>query len=110
MRRIVLELAEDTSETHCGHCRALSAFRGNVILARSCSAFRVTMDTKGPAMRVPDCLAAERTASRLLDVSPEVASEYCRVFRVGGPDDVKSIVRTLYEKFRNHAKKAEVKL
>lgn len=109
MRRILLTLAEDTTETHCGSCRALSAFRGKVILARSCSVFRERMDTNGPAVRLPECLAAEAAAARMVEIAPEDARDGTVDAPQANREANPGAYMRVYKALRAHAAKAEVK-
>lgn len=57
-RRIVLELGETTTETHCGDCNKCSPYG----VGYSCEAYGVDLlfdDTVGDTRRYADCRAAE---------------------------------------------------
>lgn len=96
MRRIVLELADDTTETECQGCPGLDG--------DECHIFgRFLKMTDGVAHRGADCIAAERTASRLLDVSPEDAASWAYGY---WPNEGRKMV---CDALVEHAKKAEVK-
>lgn len=79
-KRIILTLAEDATNRICGTCRFLDGDRGGY-----CDAFSeyVKDETKRTrhneivnGLRLPECIAAERAAARLVDIDPAVARDY----------------------------------
>lgn len=93
-RRIVLELAEDTTAASCGSCRWYED--------AVCHQWHVVAYN---GRRLPECLAAERQAERMLDVSPEDAAIVVVQRTCVGEDPEPH--RRVYGALRAHARKAK---
>lgn len=115
-RRIMLELAPDTTETHCGSCDFVSNIHGasplcdNVALhdggLRVLSA--VTMQAKTIAVvRSLECRAAESRAARMVEIAPEDAARYI-AWRSGFAPHPRNFDRLqpIDDALREHAQKA----
>lgn len=73
-RRIVLTLADDTTETHCGSCLGLHNFSDSQ--PHRCDIVTTYLPSAGErsrARRHDRCLAAEAAASRLVEIAPDDA-------------------------------------
>lgn len=112
MRRILLTLAEDATETECGSCLGLD----HVI--DWCGPFGVRLvdeirDSDVPGYRharCADCLAAEAAAARMVDIAPEDAKIlHMLVGDYADQWDTEGTLRQLRSTLRAHASKAEVK-
>ncbi len=91
-RRIVLTLADDTTETHCGACPQIGEPRGHW-----CSIWgAMTIGRK----RSPECLAAEAAASRLVEIAPEDAALFTQGLR-SGPDSASATKGAAGRRIRN---------
>ena len=105
MRRILLTLADDTTETHCGSCDHLTA---DVCHISGPLAY-ATRGAKTPTRHV-DCLAAEAAAARMVEIAPEDAKIlHMLVGDYADQWDTEGTLRQLRSTLRAHAKKAEVK-
>lgn len=107
-RRIMLTLAEDVTETHCGSCPRLRSFGSR------CGLWGWDHRVKGAdgsPRRRDECLAAERAASRMLDVTPEDAAAWRQCVDVLDlPTSRQHAKRCdVEDALREHAKKAESK-
>lgn len=83
MRKLLLTLAEDTTDAYCRSC----PFSERIKATLRCGPFDQILDIAsvpmGPMLRgnhitgrrLPECLAAERAAARLVDIAPEDAAE-----------------------------------
>lgn len=107
MRRILLTLAEDTTETHCGSCDHLTA---DVCHISGPLAY-ATRGAKTPTRHV-DCLAAEAAAARMVEIAPEDAAGWCHArypYWSGSESERKTAWERVNDTLRAHATKAEVK-
>lgn len=80
-RRIVLTLADDTTETHCGSCLGLHNFSDSQ--PHRCDIVVTYLPSAGErsrARRHDRCLAAEAAASRLVEIDPEDARAAIAVY------------------------------
>lgn len=108
MRRIMLTLAEDATETHCGGCVHL----GSAIDDLWCGAFRSR--TRGyewePGRRLPECIAAEAAAARMVEIAPEdVAAVRFDLWAPNGDPHECDAADRVDNALQAHAAKAEVK-
>jgi hypothetical protein len=105
MRRILLTLAEDTTETECGSCEHLTA---DVCHISGPLAY-ATRGAKTPTRHV-DCLAAEAAAARMIEIAPEdLVKVRFDLWAPSGEDDGHEAVYRVEEALNDHAAKAEVK-
>ena len=98
MRKILLTLAEDTTETECGACPHAMGVR--------CYAFRAYVG--GDRVRLPECLAAEAAAARMVEIAPEDAKIlHMLVGDYADQWDTEGSLRQLRSTLRVHAAKAD---
>lgn len=89
-RKLLLTLAEDVTDASCGSCDYASLMPWTEptiyictrpeFAIRDASGKYETAERPGRT-RLPECLAAERDAARLVDVSPEDAAEAMKAMR-----------------------------
>lgn len=105
MRRILLTLAEDTTETACGSCDHLTA---DVCHISGPLAY-ATRGAKTPTRHV-DCLAAEAAAARMVEIAPEdVAKVRFDLWAPNGDPHECDAADRVENALQAHAAKAEVK-
>ena len=115
MRRILLTLAEDATETECGGCRGLD----HVI--DWCGPFGVRLvdeirDSDVPGYRharCAECVQAEAAAARMVEIAPEDAALDSASLSYPVDEEHDERIRDAWERIENalraHAAKAEVK-
>ncbi len=105
MRRILLTLAEDATETECGSCDHLTA---DVCHISGPLAY-ATRGAKTPTRHV-DCLAAEAAAERMVEIAPEdVAAVRFDLWAPNGEPHECDAAERVESALLDHAAKAEVK-
>ena len=86
-RRILLALAEDTTETGCGGCLARDH--------RWCGAFAGRLNYRSESddtiLRRGECLAAERQAARMVEIDPEDAQYTAGMLRLLASDEERRV-------------------
>lgn len=102
MRRILLTLAENVTETHCGSCPHIGEPHGDW-----CSVWGALPIWR---KRLPECLAAEAAAARMVEIAPEDAKIlHMLVGDYADQWDTEGTLRQLRSALRAHAAKTEVK-
>lgn len=104
MRRILLTLPEDATATECGSCdlvRHVSTCDGPMDY---CARWTKTIET-----RLPECLAAEAAAARMVEIAPEDARDGTVDAPQANREANPGAYMRVYKALRAHAAKAEVK-
>lgn len=112
MRKLLLTLAEDTTDAYCRSC----PFSERIKATLRCGPFDQILDIAsvpmGPMLRgnhitgrrLPECLAAERAAARLVDIDP-VDLNACG-WDVWAPHGYDEAANRVENALADHAKKA----
>lgn len=102
MRRILLTLPEDATETQCGGCPHLGEPHGHW-----CSVWGALPIGR---KRLPECIAAEAAAARMVEIAPEdVAKVRFDLWAPNGEPHECDAAERVEDALRAHAAKAEVK-
>lgn len=100
MRRILLTLAENVTETHCGSCPHIGEPHGDW-----CSVWGALPLWR---KRIPECLTAEAAAARMVEIAPEdVANVRFDLWAPSGEDEDHKAVERVENALRAHAAKAD---
>lgn len=102
-RRIVLTLADDTTETRCGDCEHRRHTYHATSVTTVCGVFG-----RDVGLRLPECLAAEAAASRLVEIAPDDADTLATIVddwnRRCIPDaDLPESIARIRDVLRDHA-------
>ena len=100
-RRILLPLAEDTTETECGSCSRRDTVRDYMgeVFSR-CVEFGEVLDDQRPS----ECRAAEAKAARMVEIDPADVRIDCIVPATISADDEEAVTR-LENALRAHGRK-----
>lgn len=114
MKKLLLTLAEDTTDAHCRSC----PFSERVKATLRCGPFDQILDIAsvpmGPMLRgnyitgrrLPECLAAEQAAARLVDIAPESARDAINAGGFTDPECVMDEWKPVLSALAEHAEKA----
>ena len=115
MRKLLLTLADDVTETSCGSCDYASLMPCTEPTIYICTRPEfATRDASGKyetaerpgRTRLPACIAAEQQAARLVDIAPESARDAVNAGGFTDPECVMDEWKPVLSALAEHAKKA----